>query len=81
LEPLAEQVTDLAAMRKGTRDVYLPDRRERRPTPIYDEALFGVGASIPGPSVIEALDTTIYVPDGVVATRDPYTNIVLEEQS
>jgi N-methylhydantoinase A len=81
LEPLAEQNTELTAMRKGTREVYLPDLHERRPTPIYDEALFGVGASIPGPSVIEALDTTIYVPAGVVATRDPYTNIVLEEQS
>jgi len=59
--------------------VYLPDRHERRSTPIYDEARFSPGSTVDGPAVIEALDTTVYVPEGARATRDPLTNIVLTE--
>ncbi|MGV0833990.1 hydantoinase/oxoprolinase family protein [Mycolicibacterium thermoresistibile] len=79
LDPVPAQPTDEAAMRKGEREVFQPDAGERRRTPIYDERLFTVGSSVSGPAVMEATDTTIYVPAGVVATRDPFTNIVLTE--
>jgi N-methylhydantoinase A len=62
---------------KRRRDVYLPAERQRRSTPIYDEALFSVGSTVAGPAIIEAVDTTIFVPTGVTAARDPFYNIVL----
>lgn len=80
LESLPSDPCDDAAMRKGTRPVYLPDRHERMEIPIYDETLFSVGSTVQGPAVIEAIDTTIYVPAGVTAERDELTNIVLTEE-
>jgi N-methylhydantoinase A len=67
-------------MLKRHRDVYLPAERERRSTAIYDEALFSVGSAIAGPAIIEAVDTTIFVPVGVTAERDPFYNIVLNRE-
>jgi N-methylhydantoinase A len=81
LAPLPADPTDPADMLKTTRDVLLPAERKRVPTPIYDEAKFSVGSCIAGPAIIEAIDTTIYVPSGVTAERDPLTNIILTEES
>jgi N-methylhydantoinase A len=80
LDTLQAAPTSREEMLKGEREIYLPTERERRLTPIYDEARFTVGSVIPGPAVIEADDTTIYVPAGVVAERDGFTNIILSEQ-
>lgn len=80
LEPLPAAPSAPGDMLKGEREIYLPTERERRPTPIYDDARFTVGSIIDGPAVIEATDTTVYVPAGVVAERDALKNIVLAEQ-
>ena len=66
-----------ADMRKGEREVYLPSERKRRLVPIFDETRFTPGSRITGPAVIEAVDTTVYVPPEVRATRDEHLNIVL----
>jgi N-methylhydantoinase A len=81
LQPLPHDPTSPGDMLKGEREVFLPDTRERRPTPIYDEARFTVGSTIAGPAIVEALDTTIYVPAGVRAERDELTNIILTEEA
>ncbi len=81
LAPLPANPTDPTDMLKATRDVLLPAERERSATPIYDEARFTVGSQVTGPAIIEAIDTTIYVPAGVTAERDPLTNIILTEES
>ena len=65
------------AMRKSDREVYLPSSHERVSVPIYDEAKFTPGSSVEGPSVIEAVDTTLYVPAGTTAERDQYLNVLL----
>jgi N-methylhydantoinase A len=64
-------------MLKVEREVYLPSNHERVTVPIYDEAKFTPGSSIAGPAVVEAVDTTLYVPEGTVAERDRYLNVLL----
>jgi N-methylhydantoinase A len=61
----------------GEREVYLPSTRERQSVPIYDDARFTAGSSVTGPAIIDATDTTIYVPPGHQAERDEYMNYVL----
>ena len=38
---------------------------------------FTAGTAIEGPAIIDAADTTIYVPPGTTAERDEYMNYVL----
>lgn len=80
ISPLPANPRAPAAMLKCTREVLLPDLRQRRLIPIYDDSQFSVGSQIVGPAIVEATDTTIYVPSNVRATRDPFTNIVLEDE-
>jgi N-methylhydantoinase A len=62
---------------RETREVFLPAERRRETIPIIDDAKFTVGAKVEGPAVIDAVDTTIYVPPGTTAERDEYMNYVL----
>jgi N-methylhydantoinase A len=80
IRPLPADPRIQDSMLKCHREVLLPDRRERKPIPVFDEARFTVGSHIIGPAIVEATDTTIYVPANVRATRDQLTNIVLEDQ-
>ena len=62
---------------RETRNVFLPGERRWEEVPIIDDARFTVGAKIEGPAIIDAVDTTVYVPPGVTAERDKYMNYVL----
>jgi len=62
---------------RETREVFLPTERRRETVPIIDDAKFTVGAKVEGPAVIDAVDTTIYLPPGTTAERDEYMNYVL----
>jgi N-methylhydantoinase A len=59
------------------REVFLPTERRRESVPVIDDAKFTVGASVEGPAIIDAVDTTIYVPPGTTAVRDEFMNYVL----
>jgi N-methylhydantoinase A len=59
------------------RTVFLPAERRHEEIPVYDDALFTSGTQIEGPAIIDAADTTIYVPPGTKAERDEYMNYVL----
>jgi len=59
------------------RKVFLPTERYHEEVPVYDDALFTAGTTIKGPAIIDAADTTIYVPPGTTAERDQYMNYVL----
>jgi N-methylhydantoinase A len=71
------QPRDAVEIRRATRRVFLPEAREWADTPIYDDAAFTSGSTVAGPAVIDVSDTTVYVPDGVTASRDEYLNYVL----
>ncbi len=62
---------------RETRRVFLPGERRHEDVPIIDDASFTVGARVEGPAIIDAVDTTIYVPPGTTAERDEYLNYVL----
>jgi N-methylhydantoinase A len=74
VEPAPRVEEDL---RLGTRRVFLPTERQYRDLPIYDDARFTAGTRIAGPAIVDAIDTTIYIPPGSEAARDEYMNYVL----
>jgi N-methylhydantoinase A len=59
------------------RRVFLPSVREYQDVPIYDDARFTVGTMVAGPAIVDAIDTTIFVPPGSQAERDEFMNYVL----
>jgi N-methylhydantoinase A len=59
------------------RTVFLPTERRHEEIPVYDDDRFTAGTRVEGPAIIDAADTTIYVPPGTKAERDPYMNYVL----
>ncbi|WP_131768734.1 hydantoinase/oxoprolinase family protein [Candidatus Protofrankia californiensis] len=77
IEPQPLNPTSLAEMSKGEREIYLPSVNARRSAPIYDEARFTPGSRIVGPALVEAVDTTIYLPPGARAERDEHMNVVI----
>jgi len=58
--------------------VYLPDLKERRTIPIYEDSRFLPGMCVNGPAIIDESDTTVYVPDGSTCRRDEWFNLILE---
>ncbi|HEX4668445.1 MAG TPA: hydantoinase/oxoprolinase family protein [Solirubrobacterales bacterium] len=62
---------------RGHRDVYLPSSRRRERVAVYDEGRIRPGAGIEGPALIDAGDTTIFVPPETSAGRDEHMNFVL----
>ncbi|HEY4277955.1 MAG TPA: hydantoinase/oxoprolinase family protein [Conexibacter sp.] len=62
---------------RETREVFLPAERRRAQVPVIDDASFTAGSRVEGPAIIDAVDTTIYVPPGTTAERDEYLNYVL----
>jgi N-methylhydantoinase A/oxoprolinase/acetone carboxylase beta subunit len=57
--------------------VFLPAERRFEQVPVIDEASLVLGMRVEGPAIIDAVDTTIYVPTGTVAERDAHMNFVL----
>ena len=67
-------------MLRGEREVYLPTERQRETIPIYDETKVTPGSRVEGPALVEAVDTTLFVPRGVTAERDQLMNIILTKK-
>ncbi len=61
----------------STRSVYLPSVRAREDVKVYDEQQVVPGVSVEGPAIIDAHDTTIFVPPGITAARDEFMNFIL----
>lgn len=75
-------ITPLAArspeeIRLATRTVYLPSLEAWHDVPVYADERFAPGSNVDGPAIIDASDTTIFVPPATRATRDTYMNYVL----
>lgn len=75
LRPVAEE-----EMVKGQHELYLPELHERVLVPVFDDLRFTPGSTVRGPAVIDANDTTIYVPNGATAFRDEFLNYRLTTQ-
>jgi len=48
------------------------------PCPVYDRDRFRAGNRFMGPAIVEQMDATTFVPDGMQATVDAWLNIVME---
>lgn len=59
------------------REVYLPQERQTKVVSIYKAELLNTGMEVNGPAVIEAKDTTIYIPEDAYIMVDQYGNYCL----
>ena len=74
----AKASTALSAALTGEREVCFDANVGVTSTPIYDRALLGPGHVIPGPAVIEQVDSTTVVYPQQRATVDDYMNLVVK---
>jgi N-methylhydantoinase A len=70
------KVIPKAALR-GKRDIYWPDLKKRRATPVYDGEQLLPGNSARGPAIVETSDTTVVVPPGAQLRLDKLGNFEL----
>jgi N-methylhydantoinase A len=77
IPPLAGAPVDPASMLLAEREVFLPGERRSQKLPVYDDARFTTGTQVEGPAIVDAADTTIYVPPGTSIRRDEWLNYVL----
>jgi len=61
-----------ALLRK--RDIYWPDLKQRRSTPVYDGERLAIGNRLRGPAIVETADTTVVVHPGRALRLDPLGN-------
>jgi N-methylhydantoinase A len=78
-EPATSSSEPLSAeeMQVSSRRVFLPELREYSEVAVYADDRFATGAAIRGPAIIDAADTTIYLPTGCEGRRDEFMNYVL----
>ncbi|MHC5009642.1 MAG: hydantoinase/oxoprolinase family protein [Planctomycetota bacterium] len=69
---LAEGGEDPGAALKGSRRAYVPEREAFENTPVYDGHALVSGNVIPGPALVERVDTTIFVSASYEARIDEY---------
>jgi len=62
---------------RGKRDIYWPDLKKRRATPVYDGELLAAGNRINGPAIVETADTSVVVHPGTTLQLDALGNFEL----
>jgi N-methylhydantoinase A len=67
--------TDAGDALKATRPAYFDGSFIE--SPVYEQELLGLGATVAGPAIIESRLTTIVVPPGYRASVDDYRNVVI----
>lgn len=68
----------LKTARLGSRRICLPETRDVTDVPIYAATRLDPGMSVSGPTIIDAGDTTIYVPVDCELALDQHGNFVME---
>ncbi len=66
------------AAQTGVRPVYFGEARGWVRTAIYDRGRLRSGARLEGPAIVEQADSTTVLPPGVVASVDPYLNLIVD---
>ncbi|MFT3687899.1 MAG: hypothetical protein QM789_02555 [Paenirhodobacter sp.] len=62
----------------GHRPVWMPEAGDHVETALYQRDLLRPGNIVPGPAIIDQMDSTTVVPPGMRATVDAYRNLILE---
>jgi N-methylhydantoinase A len=60
------------------RPVWLPETGAFTRCPVYDRDRLEAGDSFAGPAIVEQMDATTFVPDGMAAKVDAWLNLILE---
>ncbi len=76
--PQPDAGADASAARIGERQVWLPEAGGWVACPILDRDRLHAGNRIAGPAIIEQMDATTLLLPGMVATVEPYLNLILE---
>jgi N-methylhydantoinase A len=63
--------TDPGEALKGARRAFVPERGHFEEVPVYDGHRLRAGNVVPGPALLERVDTTVLVSAGFTATVDP----------
>ena len=79
-KPEPDAGPDASAAIAGTREVWLPEAGGFVPCPVYDRDRLRAGNRFGGPAIVEQMDATTLVLPGMVATVEPFMNLVLEFQ-
>ena len=77
-KPGTDAGPDASAAIAGTRNVWLPEAGGFIPCPVYDRDRLRAGNRFTGPAIVEQMDATTLVLPGMVATVEPYMNLILE---
>jgi N-methylhydantoinase A len=62
----------------GRREVWFPEAGGFVDTPVYDREKLKSGNRFAGPAIVEQMDATTVLLPGMVATVEPYLNLILE---
>lgn len=65
--------------RLGTRRAYLPENGGWGDIPLFDRTLLRAGARVPGPAIVEQMDSTVLILPGQQAEVDKYGNLLISE--
>ena len=65
------------SIRYRSRDIYWPDLKEKRATPVYDGERLESGNTVRGPAIVETADTTVVVQPGATLRLDALGNCEL----
>ena len=76
-EPAPANPPPISDARKGARQVYF-NAATATETTLYERDRLAVGASIPGPAIVEQFDATTVIPPGWTARVDGARNLILE---
>ena len=78
MPPLAAAATaDPKEARIGERAVYFEDTRDFLATPVYRRERLRAGHRLPGPAIVEQMDSTTVILDGQEAVVDARANLVI----
>jgi N-methylhydantoinase A/oxoprolinase/acetone carboxylase beta subunit len=65
--------------RKGSRPVWLREEESEVETPVYDRYALRAGDQLPGPALVEEMDSTTLVPRGYTAEVHPQGCLLLRK--
>lgn len=72
-----QEATGVTPTPRETRDVWF-DPNTSVPTPVFDRETLPSGLELPGPAVVEQLDSTVLIPPGSTATVDKHMNLIIQ---
>jgi len=76
----SSRIISRKAIRKK-RDIYWPDLKKHKPTPVFDGERLASGNQIKGPAIVETSDTTVVVHPGTTLRLDALGNFELTFKS